>query len=385
MSLSIPPLGLYIHIPWCVKKCPYCDFNSHALVDELPEKKYVEALLRDMDQDLWQIEKRRLDSLFFGGGTPSLFSADAIYNLIESVKAKIDCSENLEITLEANPGTVEKAKFRAFKEAGVNRLSIGVQSFQAAHLKALGRIHSASDAIHAAEQAHRAGIDNFNLDLMYGLPGQTTKEAADDVRQAIALEPAHLSYYQLTIEAHTWFSKFPPVLPGEDEIWQIQCECLSVLADHGYGRYEISAYARPDFKCRHNLNYWTFGDYLGIGAGAHAKITDAAAGTIFRSYKIQHPQRYIETAGSPASIGSRSEISKRDLGLEFLMNALRLLSGFDKAEFNARTGLQLSDIEPALTGCLEEKLLEQTETHLRCSETGRNFVDEILARFVPRK
>ncbi|MGH8547469.1 MAG: radical SAM family heme chaperone HemW [Methylococcales bacterium] len=383
MSLKTPPLGLYIHIPWCIRKCPYCDFNSHALVNEIPEQRYIQALLRDLDQDLAQVSNRRLDSIFFGGGTPSLFSPDAIHNLIESVRYRIGYSDELEVTLEANPGTVEKHKFRAFKEAGVNRLSIGVQSFQPAHLEVLGRIHSSGEAVRAAEEAHKAGIANFNLDLMYGLPGQRRNEASDDVLRAIELEPAHISYYQLTIEAHTFFSKFPPVLPVADEIWEIQRENQSLLRNHGYLQYEISAYARPGFQCRHNLNYWTFGDYLGIGAGAHAKITDTESGAIYRTSKIRDPRRYMETAGTAANYGTRIKIPRRDRGLEFLMNALRLLSGFEKQEFNGRTGLQQSDLEPALTQCLDEKLLEQTETHIRCTEVGRNFLDSILERFVP--
>ncbi|MCI0654635.1 MAG: radical SAM family heme chaperone HemW [Methylococcaceae bacterium] len=383
--LETPPLGLYIHVPWCIKKCPYCDFNSHAVFDEIPEKNYVQALLRDLEQDLPRVAKRRLYSVFFGGGTPSLFSPDAIHTLIDSVKARIVCSAELEVTLEANPGTVEKYKFRAFKEAGVNRLSIGIQSFQPAQLKALGRIHSASEAAHAAEEAHRAGIDNFNLDLMYGLPGQRRNQATDDILRAIALEPAHISYYQLTIEEHTLFAKFPPCLPGEDEIWEIQCENQAILSDHGYRQYEISAYARPGFQCRHNLNYWTFGDYLGIGAGAHAKITDAEMGTITRISKLRHPQQYMRTVGSKANIGSLNPISTEERALEYLMNALRLHSGFDKTEYSARTGLKLSDLEPELTDCLNENLLEQSKTHIRCSKTGRNFLDAILLRFVPRE
>ncbi len=382
MTLTVPPLGLYIHLPWCVRKCPYCDFNSHAASGELPEQNYVHAVLRDLDQDLAEIPDRRLDSLFFGGGTPSLFSPDAIHTLIDSIKTRIPCSPEMEVTLEANPGTVEKNKFRAFKEAGVNRLSIGVQSFQPAQLKALGRIHTGAEAIYAAEEAHNAGLDNFNLDLMYGLPGQTAQDAAGDVLGAIALEPAHISYYQLTIEAHTLFSKFPPQLPLEDLIWDIQSESQSILAHHGYRQYEISAYAKPGFECRHNLNYWTFGDYLGVGAGAHAKITDAESGNMYRTSKTRHPERYMQTAGTPANVSTRSDIPKQERVVEYLMNALRLNSGFKKTEFVARTGLELSNLEPELTECVNENLLEQTKTHIRCTDKGRNFLDVILPRFV---
>ncbi|MGH8552778.1 MAG: radical SAM family heme chaperone HemW [Methylococcales bacterium] len=381
MTLQTPPLGLYIHIPWCIKKCPYCDFNSHALSGDLPERNYVQALLRDLDQDLPRVPGRRLDSIFFGGGTPSLFRPEAIFDLIASVKSCIDCKEDLEITLEANPGTVEKDRFKAFREAGVNRLSIGVQSFQPVHLKALGRIHSAEEAVRAAEEAHKAQIANFNLDLMYGLPGQSRGLASQDILAAIALEPAHISYYQLTIEEHTGFSKFPPSLPIDDEIWAIQSENQAILADHGYRQYEISAYARPGFECHHNLNYWTFGDYLGIGAGAHAKITDAESATIQRFSKQRHPGKYMQTAGTSANLASNESIPAQRRALEFLMNALRLHEGFDKSEFSARTGLDLSTLEPELTQCLNEKLLEQHDTRIRCSQSGRNFLNEILVRF----
>lgn len=382
MNLKTPPLGLYIHIPWCIKKCPYCDFNSHGVINELPENEYVQALLRDLDQDLPQIQNRQLDSIFFGGGTPSLFSSDSIHTLIDAIYNKIACSDKLEISLEANPGAVEKNKFKGFREAGINRLSIGVQSFQANHLLALGRVHTASEAILAAEEARKAEIDNFNLDLMYGLPGQQGEEAVDDIQRAVALDPSHISYYQLTIEEHTTFSKFPPALPVEDEVWEIQCENRSILGQHGYNQYEISAFARPGCQCRHNLNYWTFGDYLGIGAGAHTKITDAASGTIHRIWKTRHPERYMKTAGTLANIGNSTDIPMRKRGLEFLMNALRLTEGFEKIEFNDRTGLYLSDLEPELTECLNESLLEQNETHIRCTDIGQNFLDEILTRFV---
>ncbi|MGR9107346.1 MAG: radical SAM family heme chaperone HemW [Gammaproteobacteria bacterium] len=382
MNLTLPPLGLYVHIPWCVRKCPYCDFNSHAAGDVLPEESYVKALLCDLDADLELVRGRRLESVFFGGGTPSLFSPYAIRHLIESIRTRIDCSQNLEVTLEANPGTVEKDKFRAFREAGVNRLSIGVQSFQAARLNALGRIHTGAEAVQAAEEAHRAGIVNFNLDLMYGLPGQNTKEAVEDVRKAIALKPAQISYYQLTIEAGTPFSKDPPRLPADDEIWEMQCVNQSLLLEHGYEQYETSAYARPGFQCLHNLNYWKFGDYLGIGAGAHAKITDVDANRILRRAKVRNPGRYLKTAGTPECIESSTEIPKNERGLEFLMNALRLNAGFEKSRFISRTGLPLSVLEPTLNDCLEEKLLEQSETEIRCTPRGRNFLDEILARFV---
>ena len=376
-----PVLGLYIHIPWCIKKCPYCDFNSHAVTDGIPEKRYTEALLRDLEQELPAIRNRQIHTIFFGGGTPSLFTEEAIHELIQAISKKVSFSADIEITLEANPGTVEKGRFKGFMDAGVNRLSIGVQSFQPAHLKSLGRIHSAGEAVLATEEARAAGIDNFNLDLMYGLPNQTRAEAADDVQKAIALEPSHISYYQLTIEAHTRFASFPPSLPSDDEIWDIQSENRSTLAEHGYSQYEVSAYAKIGCRCRHNMNYWTFGDYIGIGAGAHGKFTEA--GSVHRSWKTRHPEQYLKTAGTPASIGKRTCISSEDIKLEFLMNALRLSDGFEKGLFRRRTGLELSALEPQLTQCIEESLIEQDANHIRCTNRGQTFLDEILRRFIP--
>ena len=383
MTLEVPPLGLYVHLPWCVQKCPYCDFNSHPKAEVLPEQRYVAALLHDLDQELNRVEGRRIESIFFGGGTPSLFSPDAIHRLIEAVQQRFQCAEELEVTLEANPGAVEKGRFEGFKQAGVNRLSIGVQSFNDKHLKILGRIHSASEAIGAAEAAQHAGIANFNLDLMYGLPGQAPGEALDDIRQAIKLQPAHISYYQLTIEPHTYFAKYPPTLPGEDQIWALQCEAQSMLASTGYRQYEISAYAHGGAQCRHNLNYWNFGDYLGIGAGAHGKMTNAAENTIYRSWKVAHPSEYMETAGTAKNVGRYLEIQGSDRILEFLMNGLRLNAGFEKAAMNRRIGHRLSALEPDLSDCIRAGLIEQSETHIRCTERGRNFLDSILTRFVP--
>lgn len=385
MRLEVPPLGLYIHLPWCVRKCPYCDFNSHPKAEVLPEQSYVAALLRDLEQELEQVDGRRIESLFFGGGTPSLFSPDAIHRLIEGFRQRISCAGDLEVTLEANPGAVEQGRFEGFKQAGVNRLSIGIQSFHSGHLKTLGRIHSAGEAVAAAEAAHRAGIQNFNLDLMYGLPDQSLADAIEDLRRAIVLNPAHISYYQLTIEPHTLFSKYPPVLPCEETIWAIQSEGQSMLAAQGYAQYEISAYARTGARCRHNLNYWNFGDYLGIGAGAHGKVTIAAQNTLFRSWKIAHPREYMESAATTGNIGQRVEIRGRDRILEFLMNGLRLNSGFEKTAFIARTGLQLFELEPMLSECIQEALLVESETHIRCTERGRNFLDTILTRFVPEE
>ena len=287
----LPPLALYVHIPWCVRKCPYCDFNSHAAGPNLPEDEYVAALLADLDQDLAQAQGRELTSIFFGGGTPSLFSASALGRILEGVERRIGFAGDIEITLEANPGTFEQAKFSAYRRLGINRLSIGVQSFQSAQLKALGRIHDGDEAIRAADMARAAGFDNFNLDLMHGLPGQDVAAALDDLRTAIAQAPTHLSWYQLTMEPNTVFWNQPPELPEDDTLWDIQEAGQALLAEHGFVQYETSAYARDNQRARHNLNYWTFGDFLGIGAGAHAKLS-SADGQVRRSWKTTSSTTY---------------------------------------------------------------------------------------------
>jgi putative oxygen-independent coproporphyrinogen III oxidase len=380
--LKTPPLSLYIHIPWCVRKCPYCDFNSHGLESALPERAYTDALIRDLEQELPAVAGRRLESLFVGGGTPSLFSPEAIARLLENIRARIDLAPEAEITLEANPGTAESGKFRGFRQAGVNRLSIGIQSFDETHLKRLGRIHGRDEALRAAEMAREAGFDNFNLDLMFGLPDQTGEQALADVRTAIGLQPTHISFYQLTLEPNTVFHKYPPLLPEGDDIWAIQQDCQALLAEHGYGQYEVSAYAREGRRCRHNLNYWRFGDYLGIGAGAHGKITDPETGTLTRTWKIRHPQHYLEAAGQPEREGGRATVAEEERPFEFLMNNLRLKEGFPKDLFPERTGLTLEALEPELSACLDEGLLERRGGHIRCTETGYNFLDNVLQRFL---
>ncbi|BCX87886.1 hypothetical protein MIN45_P0253 [Methylomarinovum tepidoasis] len=378
--LQTPPLSLYVHLPWCVRKCPYCDFNSHPVAGKLPERAYVEALLADLDQDLETLEVRPLIAIFFGGGTPSLFSPEAFSRLLAGIRARLPWADDIEITLEANPGTVESTKFEAFRALGVNRLSLGVQSFQDDKLQRLGRIHTAAEAVQAVETARRAGFERINLDLMFGLPGQTPADARHDLDTALALEPAHLSWYQLTLEPNTLFAKHPPPLPDDDRLWTIQTAGLERLARAGFERYEISAYARPGRRCRHNLNYWRFGDYLGIGAGAHAKLTFAAENRIVRSHKIRHPWHYLEKAGTPTRLGGHQDIAPAERPLEFLMNALRLREGFYRGEFEARTGLPFSHLEPALAPLLEQGLLEGDGDTLRCSDTGWNFLDTVLAR-----
>lgn len=379
------PLGLYIHIPWCLRKCPYCDFNSHAMREPLPEQAYVDALLADLEQDLPRVWGRRIDSVFIGGGTPSLFSAEAVDRLLAGLRARLPMRPGLEITLEANPGAVERGKFAEFRAAGINRLSIGVQSFDDGHLQRLGRIHDAQAAIAAAEAAHAAGLDHFNLDLIFGLPGQTVEQAQSDIAQALALRPAHLSYYQLTLEPNTLFYRTPPVLPDEDLIDAIQDRAQDTLAQHGYQRYEVSAYARENQHCRHNLNYWQFGDYLGIGAGAHAKLSDPASGAIHRLWKRKHPQDYLARAGTPDGIGGDAPVPEADLPLEFLMNALRLVEGVPTVLFSERSGLPLAALEPGLSRARARGLLESDPDRLCATELGLRFLNDLLQEFMPEE
>lgn len=377
------PLALYVHIPWCARKCPYCDFNSHEAREPLPERAYVDALLADLEQDLPRVWGRRIDSLFIGGGTPSLFSAEALDRLLSGLRARLPLRPDLEITLEANPGTMERSKFAEFHEVGINRLSIGVQSFDDGQLHALGRIHDRRAAIAAAEAAHAAGLDNFNLDLMFGLPSQTVEQALTDIACALALQPAHLSYYQLTLEPNTRFYRSPPLLPDDEIIDVIQDRAQEELARHGYPRYEVSAYARADRRCRHNLNYWAFGDYLGIGAGAHGKLTDPAAGQIQRLWKVKHPRDYLARAGTPAGVGGDAPVRVSELPLEFLMNALRLVEGVPAALFGERTGLPLVALEPGWSQARTRGLLENDPERLQASELGLRFLNDLLQAFIP--
>lgn len=377
------PLALYIHIPWCVRKCPYCDFNSHEARGPLPELAYVDALLRDLEQDLPRVWGRRISSLFIGGGTPSLFSAEALDRLLSGLRARLPLRPDLEITLEANPGAVERNRFAEFRAAGVNRLSIGVQSFNDGQLQQLGRIHDRRAAFAAAEAAHAAGLENFNLDLMFGLPGQTVDQALADIANAAALQPTHLSYYQLTIEPNTAFHHAPPTLPDDEIIGVIQERVQAELARRGYRQYEVSAYAREGWRCQHNLNYWEFGDYLGIGAGAHGKLTDPTAGQIHRLWKLKQPRDYLASAGMPAGIGGDASIHEADLPVEFLMNALRLVEGVPAALFAERTGLSLAALEPALSQARERGLLERDTERLQATEQGLRFLNDLLQGFMP--
>ncbi|TIH10143.1 radical SAM family heme chaperone HemW [Pseudomonas leptonychotis] len=379
-GFELPPLALYVHIPWCVKKCPYCDFNSHAAGPDLPEEAYVDALLADLDADLAQVHGRPLTSIFFGGGTPSLFSAKALGRLLEGVERRVRFAADIEITLEANPGTFEQAKFRDYRSLGINRLSIGVQSFQPPKLIALGRIHDGDEAVRAADMARAAGFDNFNLDLMHGLPDQSIEDALSDLRIAIAQGPTHLSWYQLTVEPNTVFWNQPPVMPEDDILWDIQEAGQALLAAEGYAQYEVSAYAQTGKAARHNLNYWTFGDFLGIGAGAHAKLS-RPDGSISRSWKTRLPKDYLDSS-KRFNAGERV-LSADELPFEFLMNVLRLTDGVASELFTQRTGLPLSQLAAARTEAQQRGLLHSDPTRLSATREGQLFLNDLLQHFLP--
>ena len=377
-----PPLSLYIHFPWCMRKCPYCDFNSHALRDGLPEDAYVDALLRDLERELPDAWGRPVQTVFMGGGTPSLFSAAAIDRLLSGVRARLPLNPDAEITLEANPGTLEQGKFAGYRAAGVNRLSIGIQSFNDPQLQSLGRVHSAAEAVRAARAACEAGFDNVNLDLMFGLPGQDVAGAVADLASATELNPTHLSWYQLTIEPNTQFHARPPGLPNDDTKWEIQEAGQSHLAAHGYTQYEVSAYARPGRRCRHNLNYWRFGDYIGIGAGAHGKLTHAGEGVIRRRWKKRHPQDYLATAGTTACMENQRRLGAGDAVFEFALNRLRLREGFSLADFAHVCGLGREAIVPLLEQARRDGLLLLNQDSVRHTERGWRFLDNLIERFL---
>ncbi|WP_275546873.1 radical SAM family heme chaperone HemW [Pseudomonas sp. Marseille-Q0931] len=375
----LPPLALYIHIPWCVRKCPYCDFNSHAAGPTLPEEEYVDALLADLDIDLQHVHGRPLTSIFFGGGTPSLFSDRALGRLLAGVERRVAFAPDIEITLEANPGTFEQAKFKGYRALGINRLSIGVQSFQEAKLKALGRIHDGNEAVRAADMARAAGFDNFNLDLMHGLPEQSIEDALFDLRTAIAQAPTHLSWYQLTMEPNTVFWSQPPVLPEDDLLWDIQEAGQALLAAEGYAQYEVSAYAQPGKRARHNLNYWTFGDFLGIGAGAHAKLS-TPDGRILRTWKTRLPKDYLDR--SKAFQAGERALEAEELPFEFLMNVLRLTDGAPAELFSQRTGLPLQQLEQARREAERQGLLQADPARLVATAKGQLFLNDLLQLFL---
>ena len=380
---SLPPLALYIHFPWCVQKCPYCDFNSHELKNRLDEKTYINALIADLEQELPLFWGRSISSIFMGGATPSLFSPESLDQLLSALRARLTFAPNIEITMEANPGTLEQGKFAEFSSAGINRLSMGIQSFSDEKLQKLGRIHGRREAIRAAELAHDAGFNSFNLDLMYGLPNQTLEQAIEDIETAIALEPKHISHYQLTVEPNTLFYHQPPVTPGDDMLWEMQIACQGILAKHGYRQYEISAYAKDGYQCQHNLNYWQFGDYLGIGAGAHGKLTNAHEQTITRSWKVKHPQDYLNTAATEQRIAGQSVLSRYDAAFEFMMNALRLNQGFETAVFQQHTGQPISIIEKALKQAEEKNWIDWDTQRIKPTATGLQYLNTLLELFMP--
>ena len=381
---ALPPLSLYVHLPWCIRKCPYCDFNSHALRPEVDadaqERRYVQALLADLEASLPLVWGRPVVSVFFGGGTPSLFAPESIARLIEGIRARLPLAPACEITLEANPGTFERARFAAFRAAGVTRLSVGVQSFNDAHLKALGRVHDGAQARAALAEAARA-FDTFNLDLMYALPGQTLAELEQDVRSALAFAPPHLSIYHLTIEPNTVFAKHPPRLPEEDVAWDM-LDRITELTDHaGMARYEVSAYARSGHRCVHNLNYWGFGDYLGIGAGAHSKLSFAHR--IVRQERYRLPERYMQQALAGDALAHTHEVAPSELTFEFMLNALRLKDGFALQDFGDRTGLPIDRLTESLRQAESKGWLERAGEGVRPTERGFDFLSDLQQLFLP--
>lgn len=383
------PLSLYVHIPWCIKKCPYCDFNSHEIQNTLPEDQYIDALILDLKSHAREVQNREVHSVFIGGGTPSIFAANSIQRLIEAIKNELTLSATAEITIEANPGTTDQENFSGFRAAGVNRISIGVQSFTNTQLQKLGRIHDAQNAINAINIAKQAGFDNFNIDLMYALPQQGLAAALHDIEQAINLNPTHISYYQLTIEPNTSFYRQPPSLPDSQESWDIQRRGMELLAKHGYQQYEVSAYARDGYQCIHNTNYWQFGDYLGIGAGAHQKLTQPDSiqhepNTISRCEKPKHPQQYMRyiDEGKP-SLDSHT-LTEEDIIFEFMLNALRLKHGFTMQQFELYTGLPIEKINQPLQSHISEGLLVMANDRIYCSDRGYGFLDDVLQNWLPQ-
>jgi oxygen-independent coproporphyrinogen-3 oxidase len=383
VTLATPPLSLYVHLPWCVRKCPYCDFNSHEGRGPLPFGPYVDALVADLDFDLPLAWGRTVQTVFFGGGTPSLFPADAIDRFLQAASSRLRFAPGCEITLETNPGTAEHGRFEDYRRAGVNRLSLGIQSFDDGCLQRLGRIHDSAQAEAAVKLAQDAGFDNINLDLMYALPGQDLAMAGRDVERALALQPAHLSHYQLTLEPNTVFAaRPPPGIPGHDASWDMQEHCQMLLAAAGHAQYEVSAYARPDRQCAHNLNYWRFGDYLGIGAGAHGKLTLGGGQSILRRWKLKHPAAYLAHAGSAAAVGGDETIGPAQRPFEFMLNALRLVEGFPLAQFEARTGLPRTAIAPQLEAALAREWIECDGARVRPTELGRRFTNDVIGLFL---
>ncbi len=380
--LIAPPLSLYIHIPWCVEKCPYCDFNSHALKGSIPEDNYIEELIKDLDTDIarFSLKQRKLQTIFIGGGTPSLLSVAALEKLLRQVLQRFDYDKDIEITLEANPGTVEADKFSGFFNAGVSRLSIGVQSFASDKLIKLGRIHDSQQARNAATLAQSCGVSSFNLDLMHGLPEQSVANALDDLTTAIALNPSHLSWYQLTIEPNTIFYSKPPTLPMDDTLWQIQDQGIALLEAAGYQQYEISAFSQPGYQCQHNINYWQFGDYLGIGCGAHGKITDTNTNKIYRTVKVKHPKGYLDATRD--HLDHLKTVSSQELPFEYMMNRLRLFTPFSEQDYQQATGLDIKEIRPQLAQAQNKQLLSNNGQQWQVTRRGHRYLNDLLTLFL---
>ena len=376
---SLPPLSLYVHLPWCIKKCPYCDFNSHEVAAEMPEQRYIDALVADLEASLPLIWGRTVHSIFIGGGTPSLFSPQAIDRLLADIRARVRLTPDCEITLEANPGTFEKDRFRAFRSAGVTRLSVGVQSFDDRHLKALGRVHDRAQAIAAVEEAALA-FDTFNLDIMYALPGQTLQNLEQDIQTALALGPPHISIYHLTIEANTYFAKFPPVIPEEDLAYAMLDKITEITEAAGLQRYEVSAYAKAGHRCFHNLNYWQFGDYLGIGAGAHSKLSFAHR--VVRQTRFREPKLYMDKALEGNAVTQDTEVSRAELPFEFMLNALRLREGFELQDFVDKTGLPFTAIAKGLDEAERKGLIERDFVRVKPTERGFDFLNDLQSLFL---
>jgi oxygen-independent coproporphyrinogen-3 oxidase len=387
MVTALPPLALYVHMPWCVRKCPYCDFNSHAAPESIPQQQYIDALIEDLALDAAAAQGRALVSVFFGGGTPSLFAPEQIGRFLEAARAQVAFAPDVEITLEANPGTIEHGRFSGYRDAGINRVSLGAQTFDAAHLQTLGRIHGSGDIARAVEEVVRAGLDNFNLDLMYGLPAQTPQQASADLDAALALGPAHISHYQLTLEPGTVFYHRPPPLPDSDAIWQMQLECQERLATRGYEHYEVSAYARAGRRSRHNLNYWQFGDYIGVGAGAHGKLTWLAnaerRSAIVRSARVKQPREFLRRAAAER-VSDRFAVESAELPFEYMLNVLRLTDDFADADYDARTGLEFAMIAHVVAEAQHKGLLQPAGPgRWRATDLGQRFLNDLQALFLP--
>lgn len=380
---ALPPLSLYVHLPWCIKKCPYCDFNSHEINSAaMPEQRYIDALVADLEASLPLVWGRSVHSIFIGGGTPSLFSPAAIDRLLAALRARLRVDADCEITLEANPGTFEKDRFKAFRQAGVTRLSVGVQSFDDQHLKALGRVHDRAQALAAVEEA-ASSFSTFNLDLMYALPGQTMAMLEKDIRQALRMNPPHISIYHLTIEPNTFFAKFPPLIPEDDDAYDMLDRITELTSEAGLERYEVSAYAKPGHRCFHNLNYWQFGDYLGIGAGAHSKVSFAHR--VVRQVRWREPALYMEKALGGNPVTKESELDRADLPFEFMLNALRLRAGFKLQDFTEKTGMPVTALQPGLEEAERRGLIERDHATVRPTVRGFDFLNDLQMLFLPNK